>query len=89
MRKKAAEELKKEQELKAKERRKVIDQRCGQGKSTSGLGEGKFYSNQQKEMIILKVTFRRYHFDIIQILNSFSKVSCNRSAKNITTGFAI
>ena len=61
MRKKAAEELKKEQELKAKERRKVIDQRCGQGKSTSGLGEGKFYSNQQKEMIdqinISKVPF--------------------------------
>merc|ERR1712110_915489 len=36
LRKKAAEELKKEQELKAKERRRVIDQRCGQGKSTSG-----------------------------------------------------
>ena len=40
LRKKAAEELKKEQELKAKERRRVIDQRCGQGKSISGLGEG-------------------------------------------------
>merc|ERR1712154_463636 len=40
LRKKAAEELKKEQELKAKERRRVIDQRCGQSKSTSGLGEG-------------------------------------------------
>ena len=45
LRKKAAEELKKEQELKAKERRKVIDQRCGQGKSTQGLGEGKLYLN--------------------------------------------
>ena len=31
--------LKKEQELKAKERRKVIDQRCGEGKKTDGLGE--------------------------------------------------
>ena len=39
LRKKAAEELKKEQELKAKERRKVIDQRCGEGKKTDGLGE--------------------------------------------------
>merc|ERR1712183_898756 len=28
----------------AKERRKVIDQRCGQGKSTSGLGEGELQS---------------------------------------------
>jgi len=44
LRKKAAEELKKEQELKAKERRRVIDQRCGQSKSTSGLGEGELKS---------------------------------------------
>merc|ERR1712240_302260 len=44
MGKKAAEELKKEQELKAKERRRVIDQRCGQSKSTSGLGEGELKS---------------------------------------------
>ena len=42
MRKKAAEELKKEQEQKSAERRKVIDQRCGQSKKAEGLGEGKF-----------------------------------------------
>ena len=42
LRKKAAEELKKEQEQKSAERRKVIDQRCGQSKKAEGLGEGKF-----------------------------------------------
>jgi hypothetical protein len=44
LRKKAAEELKKEQELKALERRKVIDQRCGQGRKPDGLGEGELKS---------------------------------------------
>ncbi len=42
LRKKAAEELKKEQERKSAERRRVIDQRCGQPKSVDGLGECKF-----------------------------------------------
>jgi len=36
LRKKAAEELKKEQEKKALERRKVIDERCGQAKNLEG-----------------------------------------------------
>ncbi len=40
LRKKAAEELKKEQELKAAERRRVIDQRCGQPKNLDSCGEG-------------------------------------------------
>merc|ERR1712080_514712 len=39
LRKKATEELKKEQERKAAERRKVIDQRCGQPKSLEGVSE--------------------------------------------------
>ena len=42
LRKKAAEELKKEQERKSAERRKVIDERCGSKKSLDGLGERKF-----------------------------------------------
>merc|ERR1712215_523742 len=39
LRKKATEELKKEQEMKAAERRKVIDERCGQPKSVEGISE--------------------------------------------------
>jgi len=39
LRKKAAEELKKEQERKAMERRKIIDQRCGQPKNLEGANE--------------------------------------------------
>merc|ERR1711955_98421 len=39
LRKKATEELKKEQERKAAERRKVIDQRCGQPKNLEGVSE--------------------------------------------------
>merc|ERR1712032_311283 len=38
-RKKATEELKKEQEMKAAERRKVIDERCGKPKSLDGASE--------------------------------------------------
>jgi len=41
LRRKAAEELKRQQELKANERRKVITQRTGQGKSLEGLSDGK------------------------------------------------
>ena len=41
LRKKAAEELKKEQERKAAERRKVIDERCGQPKDLESASEGK------------------------------------------------
>merc|ERR1719309_1416574 len=40
LRKKAAEELKKEQERKALERRKVIDERCGQPKDIETASEG-------------------------------------------------
>merc|ERR1711971_337408 len=39
LRKKATEELKKEQEMKAAERRKVIDERCGKPKSLDGASE--------------------------------------------------
>ena len=40
LRKKAAEELKKEQERKAEERRKTIAQRCGAPKELDGVNEG-------------------------------------------------
>lgn len=40
LRKKAAEELKKEQERKAAERRKIIDERCGKAKNLDGANEG-------------------------------------------------
>ena len=43
LRKKAAEELKKEQERKAMERRKVIDERCGQPKDLESASEGWHY----------------------------------------------
>jgi hypothetical protein len=41
LRKKAAEELKKEQERKAAERKKIIDQRCGKPKNVDDANEGK------------------------------------------------
>jgi len=44
LRKKAAEELKKEQERKAMERRKVIDERCGQPKDVESASEDRLLS---------------------------------------------
>lgn len=41
MRKKAAEELKKEQERKAAERRRIIEERCGKPKLIDDANEGK------------------------------------------------
>ena len=64
LRKKAAEELKKEQERKAAERRKVIDERCGQPKSTGGLSEGKIYISTILETIFrvtLKIKDKEFH----------------------------
>ena len=52
LRKKAAEELKKEQERKAAERRKVIDERCGQPKDLDSASEGE----QNKSHIYLLYT---------------------------------
>jgi hypothetical protein len=40
LRKKAAEELKKEQERKAQERRRIIEERCGQPKNLENANEG-------------------------------------------------
>lgn len=40
MRKKAAEELKKEQERKAAERRRIIEERCGKPKNLEDANEG-------------------------------------------------
>lgn len=41
LRKKAAEELKREQERRAEERRKIIRQRTGEPKGLDGINEGK------------------------------------------------
>jgi hypothetical protein len=41
LRKKAAEELKKEQERKAAERKRIIDERCGKPKNVEDANEGK------------------------------------------------
>jgi hypothetical protein len=41
LRKKAAEELKKEQERKAAERKRIIDERCGKPKNVDDANEGK------------------------------------------------
>jgi hypothetical protein len=41
LRKKAAEELKKEQERKAAERKRIIDERCGKPKKLEDANEGK------------------------------------------------
>ena len=40
LRKKAADELKKEQERKAEARKKIISERCGQPRSLDGANEG-------------------------------------------------
>ena len=56
IRKKAAEKLKKEQEEKAAERRKVIDHRCGHPKDISALGSG-------EEMVIWYI----YSFVVISL----------------------
>jgi hypothetical protein len=40
LRKKAAEELKKEQERKAAERKRIIDERCGKPKNLEDSNEG-------------------------------------------------
>ena len=62
LRKKAAEELKKEQERKAAERRKVIDERCGQPKSTGGLSEGKLlYFRDCGFRVTLKIKDPEFH----------------------------
>ena len=46
MRKKAAEELKKEQERKAAERRRIIEERCGKPKNVADANEGIFNVKQ-------------------------------------------
>merc|ERR1712180_95186 len=50
LRKKAAEELKKEQERKSAERKKIIEQRCGQAKNLEGANEE-----------LLKAICKEYH----------------------------
>merc|ERR1712020_869244 len=58
LRRNAAEALKKEQEMKAAERRKVIDERCGKPKSKDGLND-----------VQLKALCKEYHDRVYTIEN--------------------
>ena len=49
IRKNAAEELKKEQEEKARERRRVIDERCGKPRHVDGLARGEYLNFCKKK----------------------------------------
>jgi len=61
LRKKAAEELKKEQERKSAERRKIIDQRCGQPKNLEGANEAALRAIcEEYQERILKVEDQKY-----------------------------
>ena len=66
MRKKAAEELKKEQERKAAERRRIIEERCGKPKNVEDANEGIF--NVKKSVkssivgFILPFNFNNYYY---------------------------
>jgi len=61
LRKKAAEELKKEQERKSAERRKIIDQRCGQPKNLEGANEDALRAIcEEYQARILKVEDQKY-----------------------------
>ena len=70
LRKKAAEQLKKEQEEKAKIRRATIDERCGKPKSINGLSESKFLFR-----CILKNMFNYLFFNKMQA--NLSKYAMN------------
>jgi len=54
LRKKAAEELKREQERKAEERRKIISQRTGNKKSIEGANEGNLKTFLQILQFLIK-----------------------------------
>merc|ERR1712180_182208 len=61
LRKKAAEELKKEQERKSAERRKIIDQRCGQPKNLEGANEAKLREIiEEYQKRIIEVEDKKY-----------------------------
>ena len=88
LRKKAAEELKKEQERKAAERRKVIDERCGQPKDLDSASEGKLsILIRSKQILIMNKGSGKLEFSIF--------VSCPRfenlqgSKKGIDIGVEI
>jgi len=75
LRRNAMEALKKEQEMKAAERRKVIDERCGKPKNKEGLSEGELRSlcveyhekivklESSKYDLEKEVEFKDYHID--------------------------
>jgi len=61
LRKKAAEELKKEQERKSAERRKIIDQRCGQPKNLEGANDAKLREIiEEYQQRIIEVEDKKY-----------------------------
>lgn len=73
MRKKAAEELKKEQERKAAERRRIIEERCGKPKNVADANEGIFNVKQisrkvQSLNFFYHLTFNCYYFNYYLLL---------------------
>lgn len=73
MRKKAAEELKKEQERKAAERRRIIEERCGKPKNVADANEGIFNVKQisrkvQSLNFFYHLTFNCYYFNFYFII---------------------
>ena len=74
MRKKAAEELKKEQERKAAERRKVIDERCGLPKDLENASEGRWLSRWLYNIFTTAAILT--HFDILNLLEEKLRNIC-------------
>lgn len=79
LRKKAAEELKKEQERKAAERRRIIEERCGSPRNLTSASEGKipillnyFLSFDEKKIDknIHKNTFEKTHYIILHTIKN-------------------
>lgn len=58
LRKKAAEELKKEQERKAAERRRIIEQRCGKPRDLQSANEGKSTKLIYRDIRIININRR-------------------------------
>lgn len=69
MRKKAAEELKKEQERKAAERRRIIEERCGKPKIVDDANEG--MENRYPCITIIEKSFFIYYFLSSSSLKAF------------------
>lgn len=69
LRKKAAEELKKEQERKAAERRRIIEQRCGRPRDLQSANEG---------------TLKNYYWTIKSFSMQFGTLQVAQAVKNFS-----